>query len=86
MFGNVDGSKFAYAMRMSGVFTDTEPGGFASLCTECGQCMEKCPQSLKIPDLLKAVAEELEGPDFKQRLAMTRQALRKTKQQNNIQE
>jgi predicted aldo/keto reductase-like oxidoreductase len=86
MFGNVDGSKFAYAMRMSGVFTDTEPRGFASLCTECGQCMEKCPQSLKIPDLLKAVAEELEGPDFEQRLAMTRQALRKTEPKNNIQD
>jgi hypothetical protein len=86
MFGNVDGSKFAYAMRMSGAFTDSEPGGFASLCTECGQCMEKCPQSLKIPDLLKAVAEELEGPDFEQRLAMVRQSLRKTKPQNNIQD
>ena len=84
MFGNVDGSKFAYAMRMSGAFTDTEPGGFASLCTECGQCMEKCPQSLKIPDLLKAVAKELEGPDFEQRLAMIRQALRKTEPQNDI--
>ncbi|MDW5550249.1 aldo/keto reductase [Methanosarcina sp.] len=86
MFGNVDGSKFAYAMRMSGAFTDSEPGGFASLCTECGQCMEKCPQSLKIPDLLKAVAEELEGSDFEQRLAMIRQSLRKTKPQNNIQD
>ncbi len=86
MFGNVEGSKFAYAMRMSGVFTDTEPGGFASLCTECGQCMEKCPQNLKIPDLLKAVAEELEGSDFEQRLAMTKQAFRKTEPQNNIQD
>jgi hypothetical protein len=86
MFNNVDGAKFTYAVRMSGVFTDSEPGGFASQCIECGQCEEKCPQSLKIPTLLKAVAEELEGSDFEQRLAMTRQALRKTEQQNNIQD
>ena len=85
MFGNEEGAKFAYAIRMSGAFTDTEPGGFASLCIECGQCMEKCPQSLEIPDLLKAVAEELEGPEFEQRLAMAKQAFRKTKPQNNTQ-
>ena len=85
MFGNVDGAKFLYAIRMSGAFTDTEPGGFASMCIECGQCMEKCPQSLEIPDLLKAVAEELEGPDFEQRLAMAKQAFRKAKPQNNTQ-
>jgi predicted aldo/keto reductase-like oxidoreductase len=83
MFGNVDGAKFMYAIRMSGAFTDTEPGGFASLCIECGQCMEKCPQSLEIPDLLKAVAEELEGPNFEQRLAMAKQAFRKSKPGNN---
>ena len=85
MFGNVDGAKFLYAIRMSRAFTDTEPGGFASMCIECGQCMEKCPQSLEIPDLLKAVAEELEGPDFEQRLAMAKQAFRKAKPQNNTQ-
>jgi predicted aldo/keto reductase-like oxidoreductase len=85
MFGNVDGAKFLYAISMSGAFTDTEPGGFASMCIECGQCMEKCPQSLEIPDLLKAVAEELEGPNFEQRLAMAKQAFRKTKPQNNTQ-
>lgn len=83
MFGNEEGAKFAYAIRMSGAFTNTEPGGFASLCIECGECMEKCPQSLEIPDLLKAVAEELEGPDFEQRLAMAKQAFKKTKPQND---
>lgn len=30
MFGNADGAKFTYAIRMSGVFTNSEPGGFAS--------------------------------------------------------
>jgi len=79
MFGNVNGAKFTYAIRMSGVFTNTEPGGFASQCIECGQCMEKCPQSLKIPDLIKAVAEELEGPDLEQRIAMAKQMFKKDK-------
>jgi predicted aldo/keto reductase-like oxidoreductase len=78
MFGNVDGAKFTYAIRMSGVFTNTEPGGFASQCTECGKCMEKCPQGLEIPDLLKDVAEELEGPDFEQRIATAKQLFKKS--------
>jgi len=39
--------------------------------------MEKCPQSLKIPDLLKAVAEELEGTDLEQRMAMAKKLFKK---------
>jgi predicted aldo/keto reductase-like oxidoreductase len=77
MFGNVEGARFTYAVNMSGVFTNTEPGGFASQCIECGQCMEKCPQGLKIPELLKAVAEELEGPDLDQRIAMAKKLFKK---------
>jgi len=73
MFGNADGAKFTYAIRMSGVFTNAEPEGFASQCIECGRCTDICPQSLKIPDLLKAVVEELEGSDLEQRIAMARQ-------------
>jgi predicted aldo/keto reductase-like oxidoreductase len=77
MFGNVEGARFTYAVNMSGVFTNTEPGGFASQCIECGQCVEKCPQDLKIPELLKAVAEELEGPDLEQRVAMAKKLFKK---------
>jgi predicted aldo/keto reductase-like oxidoreductase len=32
--------------------------------------MEKCPQALKIPELLEAVVEELEGPELQKKLAM----------------
>jgi predicted aldo/keto reductase-like oxidoreductase len=60
------------------MFTNTEPGGFASQCIECGQCMEKCTQSLKIPDLLKAVAEGLEGPALEQRIAIAKQLFKKS--------
>jgi uncharacterized protein len=77
--GNVDGARFSYAIRMSGASTYTDSRGFASQCIECGQCMEKCPQNLKIPDLLKAVAEELEGPDLEQRIAMAKQLFKKNR-------
>jgi len=31
------------------------PNGNATLCVECGQCLEKCPQHIAIPDELKKV-------------------------------
>jgi uncharacterized protein len=69
LFDNADGTKFRYAILFSGTLSDGKTG-FASQCIRCGQCMEKCPQNLKIPELLEAVVEELEGPDLQQRLAM----------------
>jgi len=49
-----------YAMFTGGVFGGPPSG--ASLCTDCGACLEKCPQHLPIPDLLRDVAAEFEGP------------------------
>lgn len=34
--------------------------GFASRCGKCGKCVEKCPQSIPIPDRLPEVAAEFE--------------------------
>ncbi|SHJ37986.1 hypothetical protein SAMN02745165_02246 [Malonomonas rubra DSM 5091] len=34
-----------------------EPGARADQCTECGQCLQHCPQNIAIPDELKRVAE-----------------------------
>jgi hypothetical protein len=31
----------------------------ANLCIECGECLEKCPQSIEIPDWLKKAHEAL---------------------------
>jgi predicted aldo/keto reductase-like oxidoreductase len=50
---------------------------FASLCVECGLCVEKCPQHIDIPAVLKRVVEELEGPDFEQRVAMAKKMFKK---------
>ena len=49
----------SYAMFAGGVLG---PPSKASLCTDCGACLEKCPQHLPIPELLKDVAAEFEGP------------------------
>jgi len=35
------------------------PGNFASKCTECGDCLPRCPEKLEIPKLLKKTHEKL---------------------------
>jgi len=74
LFGNVQEALFMYAMRMSGILRKGAPN-FASQCVQCGQCLEKCPQGLAIPDLLKQVAEELETPGLEERVAKARKML-----------
>jgi predicted aldo/keto reductase-like oxidoreductase len=63
-----------YAMFVGGVF-----GGrpaYASLCTDCGQCLPKCPQNVPIPGLLKDVTREFEGPLLPWIVRVLRWALR----------
>ena len=31
------------------------PNGNASLCVKCGQCLDKCPQQINIPEELEKV-------------------------------
>lgn len=69
LFGNVDEGKLIYAMRLSGGISGDGPG-FASQCVACGECLEKCPQSLEIPDFMADVAEEMEDDQLENRLAM----------------
>jgi len=64
--------KFMYAARAGGAVGIGKPE-FASLCVQCRECVDKCPQHLEIPDLLKAVVQELEGPGFTERVAAARQ-------------
>ena len=39
------------------------PGMKGDRCTECGECLPKCPQKLDIPALLKDTHERLKGKD-----------------------
>ena len=43
MFKDEARAKFSYAVRMGGMSPDDQPA-FASLCVQCGECLEKCPQ------------------------------------------
>lgn len=60
MFGNVEEAKYMYGIFAKGEVLQREPG-FASQCVECGMCLEKCPQQIAIPEVLKRVVAELEG-------------------------
>jgi predicted aldo/keto reductase-like oxidoreductase len=35
--------------------------GSANLCIQCGECVEKCPQKIEIPDELEKVRDIFEG-------------------------
>ena len=41
-----------------------KPQQRASACTECGSCLDLCPQSLVIPDLMRDVKDVFEVPKF----------------------
>ena len=73
MFGNFDEGKFMYAIRMSGMISGTP--GYASQCVQCGECLEKCPQEIEIPDVLENVAAEMEDANLEKRVAMGKKML-----------
>ncbi len=75
MFKDAQSALFSYAARLGAVLYD-EPG-LASQCVQCGECLEKCPQGLAIPDLLEDVAAELEGEKFEEARAMAKQFLKR---------
>jgi predicted aldo/keto reductase-like oxidoreductase len=71
LFGPVEMIKFIYALRASGEIGSGKPG-FASQCVQCGDCLDKCPQHIPIPDMLAKVVAEMEGPDLMDRVARAR--------------
>ena len=75
MFGTMEEGKFRYALRLSGELVDGQPG-YASLCVRCGECIDKCPQKVPIPDMLAQVATEMEDPKLAERLAIVQQIFR----------
>lgn len=76
LFGNGDQMKIMYVAKLGGILRGSDPQ-FASMCIECGKCVEACPQHLPIPDFLKDVVEELEGPGMEIRLEIARQLFMK---------
>jgi predicted aldo/keto reductase-like oxidoreductase len=54
VFDNLEAMKRAYPMILS-------KGERASQCTECGECVEKCPQEIDIPAEMKRVVEVFES-------------------------
>jgi predicted aldo/keto reductase-like oxidoreductase len=60
MFDNQQSARGIYEMllmgRLSGKRSD------AALCQECQKCVERCPQHIPIPQMLKAVAKTLGTP------------------------
>jgi uncharacterized protein len=52
-------ARFMYLGGNGGLFSGKT--ALASQCTECGECIEKCPQSLAIPEYLKDVSKDMEG-------------------------
>lgn len=74
LFGNKEMGLVQYAVRMSGVLSGIDPG-FASQCIACGECVDKCPQGINIPEFLPDIAEEMEDENLKKRLSMAKKML-----------
>jgi hypothetical protein len=68
MFGDEQRSRTMYAMMLMGGFMGKRSD--ASLCKECKECMERCPQHIEIPEQLKSVSNDLGGPKTEAILAM----------------
>jgi len=61
---------FLYVLRMGGIIRGSS--SYASLCSHCRDCVQKCPQDLDIPTLLEQVVSQFEGEGLKEREAMAR--------------
>ena len=75
LFGPVDEVKFRYAFRMSGQLVDGRPG-YASQCVQCGECLDKCPQGIPIPEDLSRVAAEMEDASMPEKVAIAEKIFR----------
>jgi predicted aldo/keto reductase-like oxidoreductase len=51
--------------RLGGILTG-QPS-YASQCSQCLDCVAKCPQELDVPTLLEQVVSEFEGAGLKER-------------------
>jgi uncharacterized protein len=70
IFRKKNDAPLMYVLRAGGLTLDGP--GYASQCVECGECLEKCPQGIDIPESLKLVVQDLEKEDLKQLEAIAR--------------
>ncbi|WMW23816.1 aldo/keto reductase [Methanolobus sediminis] len=77
MFKKEMESKMMYTMRLAGIVSADE-AHFASQCVKCGECLDRCPQHLPIPDLLEEVVKDLEGDDLGLRVEMVKEMFFRT--------
>ena len=68
-----------YLFQNGGLVTDNVT--MASVCVQCEQCLEKCPQHLPIPDLLKDVEADMEGFMTKPMIWLGRKVMKVRKKQ-----
>ncbi len=64
LWGNKMEGLFRYLFMVARPLGD-HGDGFASRCTECGECEDKCPQNLEIRKHLKEVSSKFEGIKLK---------------------
>ncbi|ADN34813.1 aldo/keto reductase [Methanolacinia petrolearia DSM 11571] len=62
MFDDKRHEKFMYMSRLGGLLNKKSA---ASLCRNCGRCVKACPQHIDIPNELKKVKNDMEGPVMK---------------------
>jgi predicted aldo/keto reductase-like oxidoreductase len=72
MYGSEFSVKMFYLARLAGAMGDPN---CASLCQNCGNCEEVCPQNLPIQKLLQDAAKELEGPWMKPKVWIAKRIL-----------
>jgi uncharacterized protein len=75
---NENEGKLIYAAKAGGIIRG-DILGYASQCVQCGHCLEKCPQHIDIPTMLKAIAEKFEGSDLDIWEAAAKKTFRKVK-------
>ena len=68
-FGNQE-ARFLYVLRGCGALSG-QPS-YASQCSHCRDCVQKCPQGLEVPELLEEVVREFEAEGMGEREAMVR--------------